>query len=192
MSLEVSWRGDQRKKGWHDWKVYYSNTFRLVNQLLQLASVSISTDTDFEKSPTHSSYVCSAFLLSSFLSDFYYHPHHLPHLSFCLWGSLYPAFLSTQLPARDAIQTYWAVNSAAQGVDSFLLPLSHTLTCPLLCTNIPPPPQTCAFSCKHTVIISVPGDTCWAPSLFLGPQCCCLLYWPGGNWHRWSSRICRW
>ena len=67
----------------------------------------------------------------------------------------------------------------------------HTHSHALCYAQILPPPQTCAFSCKHTVIISVPGDTCWAPSLFLGPQCC-LLYWPGENWHRWSSRICRW
>lgn len=167
-------------------KYIIATLFRLANQLLQLASVSISTDTDFENLPRtllmsalpfYSPASCWIFITTLTIATSVILPLRFP----------LPAFLSTQLTARDAKCTYWAVNSQAQGVDSFLVPLSHALSYAQILR--PPPPQTRAFSCKHTVIFSVPGDTCWAPSLFQGPQCCCLLYWPGENWHRWSSWI---
>lgn len=108
-------------------KYIIATLFRLANQLLQLASVSISTDTDFENLPRtllmsalpfYSPASCWIFITTLTIATSVILPLRFP----------LPAFLSTQLTARDAKRTYWAVNSQAQGVDSFLVPLSHALS----------------------------------------------------------------
>ena len=80
-----------------------------MNQLLQLASVSISTDTDFENLPRtllmsalpfYSPASCWIFITTLTIATSVILPLRFP----------LPAFLSTQSTARDAKRTYWAVN----------------------------------------------------------------------------------
>lgn len=148
-------------------KYIIATLFRLANQLLQLASVSISTDTDFENLPRtllmsalpfYSPASCWIFITTLTIATSVILPLRFP----------LPAFLSTQLTARDAKCTYWAVNSQAQGVDSFLVPLSHALSYAQI-LRPPPPPNTCLLLQTHSHIFStwrhllgtfiVPGST---------------------------------